>query len=391
MKTTKLENDFIEQVRKLLKEVPLIDGHNDTPWQYRKRVQNNLSAIDFAVDTSLLNPPMYTDIPRLRRGGVGAQFWSVFIPPDIAGGNIFKAVKEQIALVHQLVKRYSSVLELATTAAEIRRIHAGGKIASLIGVEGGHCIENSLENLYWLYQNGARYLTLTYLQNTEWADSATDTPLHNGLTDFGRKVVQEMNRMGMLVDLSHTSHKTMHDVLDTSIAPVIFSHSSAYTVTPLPRNVPDDVLKRVAANGGIVMVTFVPEFISTAVQQHRLAEQEERLRLTTQFTDSPEMVAKHLADWLKQNPPPKATIWDLVKHINHIREVAGIECIGIGSDYEGFQHPPSGLEDVSCYPRLLAELLRQGYSSDDIKKIAGLNFLRVLEKAETIARDKNLS
>ncbi|MCX7766785.1 MAG: dipeptidase, partial [Candidatus Sumerlaeia bacterium] len=361
---------------------------NDTPWQYRKRVQNNLSAIDFTGDTSRLNPPMYTDITRLKKGGIGAQFWSVFIPPDIAGDNIFKAVREQIEVVHQLLKRYSSVFELATTASEIRRIHKAGKIASLIGVEGGHCIENSLENLHWLYQNGTRYLTLTYLQNTDWADSATDTPLHNGLTKFGRKVIQEMNRLGMLVDLSHTSHKTMEDVLEISIAPVIFSHSSAYAVTPHPRNVPDDVLKRVAINGGIVMVTFVPDFISGAVQEHKMAEEEERSRLIAQFPDSPETVAKHLAKWLQQHPAPKATLMDVVNHINHIREVAGIDHIGIGADYEGFQYPPAGLEDVSCYPKLLAELLGQGYSKDEVKKIAGLNFLRVMEEAEKIAGKK---
>jgi membrane dipeptidase len=378
-------DEFLEQARALLGEVPLIDGHNDVPIQYRMRLNYDLETFDFASDLTRLERPMHTDIDRLRKGRVGGVFWSVYIPDSYRGGPAVKATTEQIDFVHRLIDRYSDTLELARTADDVERIFAGGKIASLIGMEGGHSINNSLSVLRQFYELGARYMTLTHSQNTDWADSATDKLQHNGLTDFGREIVREMNRLGMLVDLSHVSPATMHDALDVSEAPVIFSHSSAYSVTRHPRNVPDDVLKRLPENGGVVMVTFVPSFVSEDVRRFTNAEDRERERLMREHGGNQRAVDRLINVRRESNPPPRATLAQVADHIDHIRDLIGVDHIGIGSDFDGIRTTPKGLEDVSKFPNLFAELSQRGYSEDDLKKIAGLNVLRVMRDAEHVA------
>jgi membrane dipeptidase len=348
----------MKTAREILRAVPLIDGHNDLPWALRKASHEGLDAIALARDTTGLTPPLATDLTRLKAGGVGGQFWAAFVPCALRGPAAVLMLLEQIDRIHRLIGSYPDALELALTAEDIARIHGRGKIASLIGVEGGHAIGNSLAVLRMAHALGARYLTLTHVKNNDWADSATDQPAHQGLTPFGRQVVRELNRLGMLADLSHVSDQAMLAALDTSLAPVIFSHSGARALCPHPRNVPDDILGRVAANGGLVMVSFVPEYLTAPPGPDEQAHNKER-----------------------------AALPDVANHIDHIREVAGLEHVGIGSDFDGFSAPPAGLEDVSCYPALLAELLRRGYSGDDVKKVAGQNLLRVLRAAqETAAR-----
>jgi len=373
------------RVRAALEEVPLIDGHNDVPWQYLQRVNNNLDAIDLEGDTSELDPPMHTDFRRLRQGQVAGIFWSVYLSVDQAGPGAVRDLLGQIDIVHQLVRRYPEYLELALTADDVVRIHREGKIASLIGMEGGHSIENSLAVLRMAYELGARYMTLTHGLNTDWADSATDTAEFGGLTEFGREVVREMNWLGMLVDISHVSPDAMNDVLDTAEAPVIFSHSSAAGVVDYARNVPDQVLRRLPENGGVTMVNFVRSFVTAAVRRHGAARAAEVARLETLWPGTPERRARDLAAWDVANPVPESTLADVADHIDHVRNVAGIDHIGIGSDYDGISSGPVGLEDVSTFPDLFVELLRRGYSDDDIKKIAGLNVLRVMRQAEEVA------
>lgn len=382
------DDETLEQrARRLLREVPLIDGHNDTPWQIRRRAQNRLDAIDLASDTTALEPPMHTDLPRMRQGGVGAQFWSVFIPIATRGGSPGDArvVLEQIDLVRRMAEKYPDDLEIATTAADIVRIHDSGKIASLIGMEGGHSIENSMAVLRATHALGARYMTLTHSRNTAWADSATDEPEHGGLTEFGKAVVREMNRLGMLVDLSHVSPDTMHDALDSSEAPVIFSHSSAFTICQHPRNVPDDVLGRVRTNRGVVMVTFLGSYVSEELRQFAERARKERRRLRELHGDDSDAATEAFDQWRAANPPPRATVQQVADHIDHIRQIAGIDSIGIGSDFDGTSSLPVGLEDVSKYPNLVVELLRRGYEDEDVKKILGLNLLRVFREAEAVA------
>lgn len=375
----------MEQARQILSEVPLIDGHNDVPYQYKERVDNRLDEIDFAGDTSILEPPMHTDIPRLREGRVGGQFWSVYIPSELDGPGAALALLDQIDIMLRIVDRYADTFEMASTADDIERIFAGGKIASMLGIEGGHSIESSLAVLRQAYGLGARYMTLTHNDNIAWADSATDEPEHGGLTEFGREVIREMNRLGMLVDLSHVSPETMHDALDAAETSVIFSHSSARAVCDHPRNVPDDVLRRVAENGGVVMVTFVPSFLSEEARLHRAAFDEERQRLEAVPPEDPAHVEGEMNEWLQGNPPPAATLEQAADHIDHIRDVAGIDHIGVGADFDGITMVPQGLEDVSTYPALMAELLERGYTADEVKKIAGLNVLRVVRAAEEAA------
>ncbi|MFY9821480.1 MAG: dipeptidase [Thermoanaerobaculia bacterium] len=377
---------LLERVHRVLEKVPLIDGHNDLPWEYRKRVQNHLEKIDLRAGTTKLDPPLHTDIPRLRRGGVGGQFWSVYVPVEIPGADAVQAVMEQIDDVHRLAERYPDTFEMAYTAADVERIHQAGRIASLVGMEGGHSIHNSLAALRLLYAAGARYMTITHSKNTDWADSATDEPKHGGLTRFGEEVVREMNRLGMLVDLSHVSAATMKKALAVAQAPVIFSHSSTRALDPHPRNVPDDVLKLLPANGGVVMVSFVPTFTSEAVRAWNADQDAAETRLKTLNPGDPEAVKKGLEAWRAQHPAPRATLEQVADHVEHVRKLAGIDHVGIGSDFDGITSVPIGLESVDTYPALLAELLRRGWTDEELGKLAGRNVLRVLRQAEQVAQ-----
>jgi membrane dipeptidase len=376
---------LVERARRLLREVPLIDGHNDLPWQLRERFHDQLDKLDLRRDAGALLPPLHTDIPRLRRGGVGGQFWSVYVPADLAGPAAVQAVLEQIDVVHRLAELYPDTFEMAAGAADVVRIHHAGHIASLIGVEGGHSIGNSLAVLRELYRAGARYMTLTHFKNDDWADSATDQPRHNGLTRFGEEVVREMNRLGMLVDLSHVAPRTMQAAIAVSAAPVIFSHSSARALDGHPRNVPDEVLATLPRQGGVVMVSFVTSFTSEAVRAYDAERDGEQARLKTLHPEDAERVERELAAWSAAHPAPHATLAQVADHIDHVRQVAGIDHVGLGSDFDGTTMLPDGLGDVGQYPVLLAELLRRGYSDDDVKKVAGANLLRALGEAERIA------
>jgi membrane dipeptidase len=376
---------LVARARKILDEVPLVDGHNDLPWEYRERVKNHLDKIDLRSDTGHLEKPMHTDIPRLKKGGLGGQFWSVYVPVELSGPQAVVATLEQIDDVHRLAARYPDVFELASTADDVVRIHKSGRIASLIGVEGGHCIANSLGTLRQLYVAGARYMTITHFKNTDWADSATDGPRHNGLTHFGEEVIREMNRLGMLVDLSHVSAQTMKRSIEVAQAPVIFSHSSARALVGHPRNVPDDVLALLPRNGGVVMVTFVPSFVSEEARTWNSQHDAEEARLKALHPDSPDAVKSELAAWDKAHPAPRATLAQVADHIEHVRKVAGIDHVGIGSDFDGIPTTPAELTGVDTYPLLLAELLRRGWSDEEIKKLAGLNVLRAFRQAEQVA------
>jgi membrane dipeptidase len=377
----------LAQAREILREVPIIDGHNDIPWQYRKK-GNDLAAIDLR-DTTKLSPPLATDFPRLKSGGVGAQFWAAYIPATMSGSVAIRAVLEQIDVVHQLCERYPDYLEFARTADDIERIHRKGKVASMIGIEGGHAIDNSLPMLRTMYRLGVRYMTLTHVKSLNWADAAGDAPKANGLSEFGEQVIGEMNRLGMLVDISHVSDDTMRATLKVTKAPVIFSHSSVRAFCDHPRNVPDDVIKMLPSNGGVLMVNFMPGYLTERGRKFDAAKDAEEDRLKIIHGDNSAKIDAELAQWEEKHPrPAPSTLKDVADHIDHVRKLAGIDYIGIGADYEGFsQPPPVGLEDVSCYPALLAELMDRGYSADDIKKIAGSNLLRVMRKAEAVAAE----
>lgn len=379
---------YLQTVRQILKQVPLIDGHNDVPWQYRKRTSNDFSALDLASDTAHLTPPMHSDIPRLRAGGLGGQFWSVYVPTKLSGAEAVQATIEQIDVVHRMCARYPEAFELALTADDVERIHRNGKIASLIGMEGGHSINNSLGTLRMMYRLGARYMTLTHVKNTDWADAAGDEAKHHGLTPFGEDVVREMNRLGMLVDLSHVTDDTMRAALRVSKAPVIFSHSSARAICDHVRNVPDDVLRMTATNGGVVMVCFLPSYTTEADRKDGELAKTERDRLMELHGEDVAKVNAGMAEWRTTHPDPNAaTLSYVADHIDHIRKIIGVDHIGVGGDFDGFSGGVKGLEDVSKYPDLFAELLRRGYSKDDIKKIAGLNVLRALRGAERVAKE----
>jgi membrane dipeptidase len=382
--------DALEEVRALLRTVPLIDGHNDTPWGLRERFENRLADVDFR-DTSGIEEPMHTDLTRLRAGGVGGQFWAVFVPTDLAGGDAVAATLQQIDLVYRLTARYPDDLEMALTAADVRRIHASGKIASLIGLEGGHCIDDSLAVLRQLYTLGVRYMTLSHWTSTAWVDAATAAPQFGGLSPFGEAVVREMNRLGMLVDLSHVSADAMRDALAVTRAPVIFSHSSARAINPHPRNVPDDVLRLMPANGGVVMVNFGSYFVDPAVTERVAAASGERARLEDLYPGDPERVDREEEIWFEEHPIPEVPLAKLADHIDHIRALAGIDHVGLGSDFDGVRSLPNGMQDVSGYPALLAELMRRGYTRDDLAKVAGLNVLRVMESAERVAAELQAS
>jgi membrane dipeptidase len=374
-----------DRIQRILRETPLIDGHNDVPENIAGRFKGHLDAVDFAAGTATLVPPMHTDIARLKAGGVGGQFWSVWVSPQVPGADAVQAAFDQIDLVKRMVDRYPEAFELARTADDIIRIHKAGKIASLIGIEGGHAINDSLATLREMYRAGGRYMTLTHWSNNHWADAATDAPQHGGLTAFGAMVIREMNRLGMLVDLSHVSDQTMNTVLDLSKAPVIFSHSSARAIDGHPRNVPDTVLQRVATNGGIVMVNFSPDFISEAARSYFANVEAETARLKELMPGDAAGVEKGLGAWKAAHPEVRATLRQVADHIDHVRKVAGIDHVGLGSDFDGISRVPAGLEDVSRYPDLLEELARRGYSDDDLRKVAGLSILRVLKQAEGVA------
>jgi membrane dipeptidase len=374
---------LLERARRLLSEVPVIDGHNDYPWEVRDKGGLDLNAFDISKP----QPTLMTDFARLKAGGVGAQFWSVYVPsPDPKADPAISVtqVLEQIDIVHRMIARYPDRLALALSADDIERIQKQGKIASLIGMEGGHAINSSLGTLRDMYRLGARYMTLTHGLNVPWADSATDTPKLNGLSPFGEEVIHEMNRLGMLVDLSHTSPGTMAAVLKIATAPVIFSHSSARAVCDVPRNVPDDILRLLPKNGGLVMVTFVPGFISQAVADYNKRETAERDRLTALAGSTPDRVTAGIDAWHKTNVSPRATLSQVADHIDHIKKIAGIDHIGLGGDFDGITTVVQGLEDVSTYPALIAELLKRGYSDEDVKNIAGRNLLRVFRGAEAV-------
>lgn len=371
-----------KRVYSVLKETPLIDGHNDLPMEYTNRVKGNLDQMPFTSDLSAIERPTHTDYPRMVKGMIGGQFWSVYIPITAypgASGDVGRVLK-QIDVVHRMITTYPDQLELALTANEIISAHHRGKIASLMGIEGGHSIENSLANLRMLYRTGARYMTLTHSKGLRWADSATDEERVGGLSPFGKEVVREMNRLGMLVDLSHVSVSAMNDALDVSTAPVIFSHSSAYALTAHKRNIPDEVLLRLQANNGVAMVTFFPSYVSETV---RLSWIRLREMVNAQTDDPKEQTKLYRAQLLTL---PRPTLADVADHIDHIRNLIGIDHIGLGGDYDGMPPGPIGLEDVSTYPALLTELLRRGYSDADIAKIAGGNILRVMQAVEIVAR-----
>jgi membrane dipeptidase len=399
--------ELLERARALLRETPLIDGHNDLPSRLLELADGDLAKADIAAP----QPLMPADIPRLREGMVGAQFWAAFVSSDTmrTGGALRHALRE-IDLIHRLVARYPE-LELARTADDIERIHREGKIASLIGLEGGHAIEGSLASLRMLYELGARYMTLTHFGTTDWADAATDFPRHDGLTEFGEEVIREMNRLGMFVDLSHVSPDTMKDALRVSRAPVIFSHSGALAVNAHVRNVPDDVLRLLAQNGGVIMVDFIAGYVAPTpsnwyeelgveAELKRLAVRkaahepsyawrrialEERLRAEL---DDEEAITQGVEEWAKQNPPPRGNVGDVVDHIEHIIEVAGIDHVGIGSDFydQGGSSMAAGMEDCSKYPVLIAELLKRDFSDEDVEKIAGGNLLRAMREMEKVAQ-----
>jgi len=380
---------------RVLTQTPLIDGHNDLPWEIRERFGGDLAKVDLSANTAALpapsgSLPMMTDIPRLRRGRVGAQFWSVFIPVEMKGPQAVQATLEQIDLVKAMCARYPRDLAMAYSAADIRRLHKAGQIASLVGVEGGHQINDSLPVLRAYYDAGARYLTLTHSSNTAWADSATDMPVHHGLTAFGKEVVREMNRLGMLVDLAHVSEETMRAALAVTQAPVIFSHSSARALVDHPRDVPDEVLRLVAANGGIVMVNFAPPYVSDARRRWEAERVAEEARNNSPpfgglYIGQPDRAAAALKAWDAAHPKPPVTVADVADHIEHIRKVAGVDHAGLGSDFDGIPETPDGLESVKRFPALLQELERRGWSDAELAKVAGDNLLRVLSQAEIVS------
>ena len=376
--------DNLDRARLLLADHPVVDGHNDLPWALREQVGYDLDIRDISQDQT---GTLHTDIPRLRAGGVGAQFWSVYVAPRLAGDDAVSATLEQIDVVGEMLARYPDDLRRALTADDMEKARAEGMIASLMGAEGGHSINNSLGTLRALHTLGVRYMTLTHNDNTDWADSATDEPGVGGLSAFGRAVVREMNREGMLVDLSHVAATTMRDALDVSTAPVIFSHSSSRAVCDHPRNIPDDVLERLPANGGIAMVTFVPKFVlQAAVDWTAAADENMRAHGFHHLDTTPEAMKVHAA-FEETHPRPVATAATVADHLDHMREVAGIDHVGIGGDYDGTAFTPDGLDDVAGYPNLIAELLDRNWSKPDLAKLTWQNAVRVLAAAEDVSRD----
>jgi len=386
---------YLARAERVLRSTPLIDGHNDLPWRIREDSAHprDVEAYDLRKRT-----PGHTDLQRLRQGMVGAQFWSVYIPgerddntyaPNGAGSSApgyARVQLEELDIARRVIEKYPERLALARTAAAITREFGRRRIASLLGMEGGHAIENSLGALRAYYDLGVRYMTLTHNVTLDWADAALDTARHGGLTKFGEEVVREMNRLGMLVDLSHVSDGTMSDALNVAEAPVIFSHSSARAVTDVPRNVPDSILQRLPKNGGVVMVTFVPSFVSPSQAAHASALQEAEAAARRRFPNDTAAVRRELDAWTAAHPvPAKATLSQVADHVEHVRKVAGVDHVGIGGDFDGITETVEGLEDVSKYPALFAELARRGWSDADLRKLAGQNVLRALREAERVA------
>jgi membrane dipeptidase len=372
--------ELTDQARKLHDASLVVDGHNDMPWEIRDQGSGSFDKLDIAEP----QPSLQTDIPRLREGGVGAQFWSVWVPVSFGyRGTALGETIEQIKLVKAMIARYPNDFELALTTGDMTRIHEQGRIASLIGVEGGHCIEESLSNLDNFYGLGARYMTLTHSDTLSWADSGTDDHRNDGLTDFGVRVVETMNRLGMMVDLSHVSAATMHDTLDVSKAPIIFSHSSARAIADSPRNVPDDVLRRLREQDGVVMVNFfsgfvVPEAIENYKEYFAL-----RKKLEAELGER--AAKRQLIRWRNENPMPRGTIHHVLDHIDHITKIAGADHVGLGSDYDGVTTLPTQLDDVSSYPYITQGLLDRGYSDEEIRGILGGNLMRVMRRTEQVA------
>ncbi|HLU25076.1 MAG TPA: dipeptidase [Longimicrobiales bacterium] len=372
----------LERVRQILRRAPLIDGHNDLPWAIREygAAPMDVDAYDLRRRT-----PGHTDLERLRAGMVGAQFWSVYVPGEYADSGFARVQLEQIDIARRVIAKYPDHFVLALTADDVERAFEEGKIASLLGLEGGHVIENSLGALRTYYELGARYMTLTHNVTTDWADACCSPARHDGLTRFGEEVVREMNRLGMLVDLSHVSPATMSDALNVSEAPVIFSHSSARALADVPRNVPDSILRRLRQNGGVVMVTFVPSFISQEVADYEARVRRLTEEMRSRFGADTAGLRREVEAWRRANPAPRATLKQVADHIEHIRRVAGVDHVGIGGDFDGISTVVQGLEDVSTYPALFAELSRRGWSEEDLGKLAGGNVLRVMREAEAVA------
>ena len=368
----------VERAREILRGAPLIDGHNDLLFQLRDRVRYDLSRLDPGEP----QPTLDTDVPRLRAGAVGGQFWSVFVPSDLPGSTAVTATLEQIDALRVLVHAHPNTFEPARTADDVVRIAAAGRVASMIGVEGGHSIDCSLGALRALAELGAGYMTLTHFDNTPWADSATDDPMHGGLTRFGEEVVREMNRAGVMVDLSHVSPDTMRHAMRVSEVPPLFSHSSARALCDVTRNVPDDVLEDVGRVGGVVMVTLVPAFVAPEGKESMAAYLAELARLRAEHAGDADAITAGMHAFEEHHPEPEATVAQVADHIDHVRDVAGVECIGVGGDFDGAGTMPKGLEDVSCYPNLFAELLDRGYTDEECAKIAGRNVLRLMRRTE---------
>jgi membrane dipeptidase len=372
----------LEHAREIMRTIPLIDGHNDLPFELREKAGGDLDSLDIA------NPQdsLMTDIARLREGLVGAQFFAAYVPSELTGHGAARFALMQVDLIHRLAARYPDTFEFARTAEDIRRIFDQGKIAALIGIEGGHAIEGSLDLLRAYYDLGVRYMTLTHWATHDWADAATDEPEWQGLRPgFGEDVIREMNRLGMLVDLSHVSDSTMVDAMRLSRAPVIYSHSSARAIDEHVRNVPDEILRMLGTNGGVIMTNFAPEYVSEDLRLWSILADSVRDSLRTDFGDDTTAMRAAFVAWREANPRPDATLAQVADHIDHLVATAGIDHVGIGSDFDGIGFTPVGLEDVSTFPDLIAELLRRGYPDEDIRKILGGNLLRALDRVEVVA------
>jgi len=378
---------YLARAKRILSQTPLIDGHNDLPWRIREDsvARGNVDAYDLRKHT-----PGHTDLDRLKKGMVGAQFWSVYTPGEYRDSGYARVQLEQIDIARRFIAKYPDRLALALSAEDIRRDFKQGRIGSLLGLEGGHAIENSLGALRAYYELGVRYMTLTHNVTLDWADAALDSAKHKGLTPFGDSVVREMNKLGMLVDLSHVSPGTMSAALNVSRAPVIFSHSGARALVDVPRNVPDSILRRVTTNGGIVMVPFVTGFVSPAVLLYDQSTRPVMKDLQAKYGNDTAGITREINQWRAAHPEPRATLSQVADQIEYVRKVAGVDHVGIGSDFDGITEVVQGLEDVSTFPALFAELARRGWSDNDLRKLAGENLLRVFAQAEAVSKKLQL-